>query len=377
MDSPERINSRAPAFSVVLSALVVAILAPFPRHQAVAQDAETEYVGSAALGLTLRQLGTTKRVLMIAAHPDDEQTQVLSTLALAHGADVAYLALTRGEGGQNGIGPELKDALGLLRSEELLAARRLDGARQFFTRAIDWGFSKNADEAFQMWPREELLRDVVAVVRHFRPDVIVSVFSGTPRDGHGQHQAAGIMATEAFAASAEPNRFPDQIEAGLRPHQATHLFRVARGIEDDVAATLVTGELDPLLGQSHFQVAMASRSRHRSQDMGQTLRAGPQSSTLVLADTRISDRPDAVFAGVDTTLFARARELSPPDGADGVSDLLTRYEATIDDARRAFNPLYPGIILPFLTEAAAMLDRVSELVSDQGEAGAELRFHLA
>src|SRR5690606_29292507 len=179
---------------------------------------ETEYEGAAALGLALRQLGTTKRVLMIAAHPDDEATQVLSALALGQGADVAYLSLTRGEGGQNGIGGELREGLGLLRSEELLAARRLDGARQYFTRAIDFGYSKSADEALTVWPREELLRDVVAVIRHFRPDVIVSVFTGTPRDGHGQHQAAGIMAREGFAAAGDPSRFPELRAEGLEPH---------------------------------------------------------------------------------------------------------------------------------------------------------------
>jgi LmbE family N-acetylglucosaminyl deacetylase len=157
---------------------------------------------------------------------------VLSALALGEGAAVAYLSLTRGEGGQNGIGAELREGLGLVRSEELLAARRLDGARQYFTRAIDYGFSKNAEEAFTQWPREELLRDVVAVVRDFRPDVIVSVFTGTPLDGHGQHQAAGIMATEAFEAAGDPSRFPDQVANGLQPHAPAHLYQVVRSIED-------------------------------------------------------------------------------------------------------------------------------------------------
>src|SRR5690606_22255376 len=117
-------------------------------------------------------------------------------LALGDGADVAYLSLTRGEGGQNLIGPELQEGLGLIRTGELLAARRLDGATQFFTRAYDYGFSKSADEAFTQWPRDSLLADVVHVIRHYRPDVVVSVFSGTPADGHGQHQAAGILARE-------------------------------------------------------------------------------------------------------------------------------------------------------------------------------------
>src|SRR5690606_26920364 len=111
----------------------------------------------------------------------------------------------------------------------LLAARRLDGARQYFTRAIDYGFSKTADEAFTQWPREELLRDVVAVVRDFRPDVIISVFTGTPSDGHGQHQAAGIMAREAFEAAVDPARFPDQVAVGLRPHAVSSLYQVVRG----------------------------------------------------------------------------------------------------------------------------------------------------
>ena len=129
-------------------------------------DRAGEYRGAAALGLQLRRLGTTKRVLMVGAHPDDEDTQLLARFALEEGAEVAYLTLTRGEGGQNGIGPELGEGLGLLRTEELLAARRVDGARQYFTRAYDFGFSKSAEETFRHWPREEVLRDVVTVIRH-------------------------------------------------------------------------------------------------------------------------------------------------------------------------------------------------------------------
>src|SRR5690554_2074456 len=188
-----------------LLTLVLGSVAPTTHAQ---RAVEMEYEGAAALGLALRQLGTSQRVLMVAAHPDDESTQILATFALGHGAEVAYLSLTRGEGGQNGIGPELQEPLGLIRSEELLAARRLDGARQYFTRAYDYGFSKNADEAFRHWPRDSLLADVVGVIRQFRPDIIVSVFSGTPSDGHGQHQAAGIMARLGFEAAADAGRFP-------------------------------------------------------------------------------------------------------------------------------------------------------------------------
>ena len=148
--------------------------------------------GVAALAGILEQLGANKRVLVIGAHPDDEDTQLLVLLSRGLGAQAAYLSLTRGEGGQNLIGPELGPGLGIIRTEELLAARDLDGARQYFTRAYDFGFSKSADESFRFWPRDSLLKDVVDVIRRFRPQIIVSVFSGTPADGHGQHQVAGL-----------------------------------------------------------------------------------------------------------------------------------------------------------------------------------------
>jgi LmbE family N-acetylglucosaminyl deacetylase len=358
---------------------LLALLAALLGAPAQAQLAETDYDGAAALGLVLRQLGTTKRVLMIAAHPDDETTQVLSSLALGQGAAVAYLSLTRGEGGQNGIGLEMQEGLGLLRSEELLAARRLDGAEQFFTRAIDWGFSKSAEEAFTHWPREELLRDVVAVVRHFRPDVIVSVFTGTPRDGHGQHQAAGIVAREAFDAAGDPARFADLSSAGLRPHAPAHLFQVLRSLEEAPTAQLATGTLDPLLGASYFQIAMASRSRHRSQDMGRPQTPGPQPIQLSRVETRGPDGPgQGLFAGVDTTLFAIEANTHPAGftAADRLGELLVAYEATADDARRTFNPLHPERTTYFLAELGRTLDRALPLAEARGETGRELRFHL-
>jgi LmbE family N-acetylglucosaminyl deacetylase len=382
---------------MVLAALLTvsgAVLPVETTAQSVpARVAVTEYQGSAALGLALRRLGTTKRVLMIAAHPDDEATQVLSSLALGEGADVAYLSLTRGEGGQNGIGAELHEGLGLLRTGELLSARRLDGARQYFTRVIDYGFSKNSDEAFTQWPHDELLGDVVAVIRDFRPDVILSVFTGTPADGHGQHQAAGILAREAFEAAADPTFYPEQIARGLPAHAVTHFWQVGRGpadgpslrLADGPVVSVMTGGLDPLMGQSHFQVAMASRSRHRSQDMGRALTPGPQATPLVLEDSRIDPGNDSrsltsLFSGVDTTFSARGVRLM--GGASGESgrlrDVLTRYQATIDDAKRVFNPLLPAQVVPFLTESARMLEEATRLVAERGEAASgDLAFQLA
>src|SRR5439155_1341445 len=161
---------------------------------AVGQFAPPGTGGVAVLAGALKQLGATKRVLMIGAHPDDEYSDLVALFARGMGAQVAYLSLSRGEGGQNLIGPEL----GIIRSEELLAARRIDGARQFFTRAYDFGYSKTLDEALHLWPRDSVLKDVLDVVRRFRPQIIVSVFSGTPRDGHGQHQVAGLLARQSF-----------------------------------------------------------------------------------------------------------------------------------------------------------------------------------
>ena len=185
---------------------------------AVAQLEPPSTGGMGALDQDLRRLGANKRVLMIAAHPDDEDTELLTLLVRGMGAEAGYLSLNRGEGGQNLIGDELGETLGLLRTEELLAARRLDGARQFFTRAYDFGFSKSLEDTWAHWPRDSVLKDVVRIVRRFRPQVVVSIFSGTPRDGHGQHQAAGWAAQEAFSIAGDSARFPELLrEEGLPP----------------------------------------------------------------------------------------------------------------------------------------------------------------
>ena len=192
-----------------------------PQTRAHAQDR-----GAAALGSALQGLGVNTRVLIIGAHPDDEDTQVIAWLSRGRHVETAYLSLTRGDGGQNVIGNELGEALGVIRTEELLAARRIDGGRQFFTRAYDYGFSKNAEEAFTQWPHDSLLLDVMTVVRAFKPHVIISVFTGTPRDGHGQHQAAGILAREAYDLSADTVRFPRAATAG---HGAWTVSKFYRG----------------------------------------------------------------------------------------------------------------------------------------------------
>lgn len=344
--------------------------APGPAH---AQEGAGEYRGATALGLQLRRLGTTKRVLMVGAHPDDEDTQLLAHFALAEGADVAYLSLTRGEGGQNGIGPELGEGLGLLRTEELLAARRIDGARQFFTRAYDFGFSKSAEETFRHWPREEVLGDVVRVVRHYRPDVIINVFSGTPADGHGQHQVSAILALEAFQAAADPARFPGT----GRPWQTAKLYESRRGATEGATVRVPVGHLDPLLGRSPFQVAVLSRGRHRSQDMGGAESSGPRWGTLRLTLPREGGEEPSIWTGLDTLLATGAPAESPAARA------LARYQQQVQEVRARFNPLDPRGSAAGLLEAMRTLDAVrsalprtngvAELDADMADEADQLR----
>jgi len=183
---------------VVVSALLVALLIP------VHMRAQRDLSGSARIQQSLDRLTVVGSMLMIAAHPDDENTALLAYMARGRHVRTGYLSLTRGEGGQNFIGPEQGESLGVIRTQELLAARKIDGAEQFFSRAIDFGFSKTADEALAKWGHDAILSDVVWTIRRFRPDVIVLRFSGTPRDGHGQHQASALLGKEAYEAAADP-----------------------------------------------------------------------------------------------------------------------------------------------------------------------------
>ncbi len=180
--------------------------------------------GAAGLTQILQRLTTTASVLHVGAHPDDEDSAFLARAARGDHARVAYLALNRGEGGQNIIGPELFDALGVIRTEELLQARRLDGAQQFFTRAFDFGFSKTRSETAALWNEQAVLEDMVRVIRTFRPLVVYSRFSGTPADGHGHHQEAGYLTPVAFKAAADPSAFPELAKDGMRVWQARKLY---------------------------------------------------------------------------------------------------------------------------------------------------------
>jgi LmbE family N-acetylglucosaminyl deacetylase len=164
---------------------------------------------AAEIQLSLKKLRVLASVLYVAAHPDDENTRLIAYFGKGRLADAGYLAMTRGDGGQNLIGPEIGDLLGLIRSQELLAARRIDGGRQFFTRAIDFGFSKSPEETLRFWDHDQVLSDVVRVFRQFQPDVVITRFPLNDTDTHGHHTASARLAKEAFEAAGDPDRFPE------------------------------------------------------------------------------------------------------------------------------------------------------------------------
>jgi len=256
------------------------------------------------------------RVLWIAAHPDDEDTNLISWLARGRNVETAYLSLTRGDGGQNLIGNELGEALGVIRTEELLAARRIDGAHQYFGRAYDFGFSKTADETRKHWPQDSLLQDAITVIRAFRPHIVATTFSGTPRDGHGQHQISAIVARDAYNLAADTVRFP--VSRFGRPWMPLKFYRLARFSPQDRTLSINVGEYNPYLGVSYQEIAADSRSQHKSQGFGALIRKGVVWDYLTREDSRVPAPPakeeTSIFAGIDTVGKAIVRDgrTNPP-----------------------------------------------------------------
>ena len=242
------------------------------------------------------------RVLWIAAHPDDEDTNLIAWLARGRNVNTAYMSLTRGDGGQNLIGNELGEALGVIRTEELLAARRIDGAHQFFGRGYDFGFSKTADETRKHWPQDSLLHDVITVMRAFQPQIVITTFSGTPRDGHGQHQISAIVARDAYNLAGDTTRFPVR-EYG-EPWRPLKFYRLARFSPQDRTLSVNVGEYNPYLGLSYQEIAADSRSQHKSQGEGTLRRKGVVWDYLMREDSRVPAPPakeeQSIFAGLDT-----------------------------------------------------------------------------
>ncbi len=217
----------------------------------------------------LLKLRTTASVMHVTAHPDDEHGGVLAKLSRGDGARLALLTLNRGESGDNAIGPQLFDALGLIRTEELLIADRHYGVdEQYFTTVVDYGFSKRLEEALDKWGRETVLRDVVRIIRMSRPTIILSRFQGNERDGHGNHQTAGLMAVEGFRAAGDPNRYPEQIAEGLRPWQPKKVYIGGVRENENWSVRIDSGVYDPRLGDSYDNVARYGLSFQRSQVSG-------------------------------------------------------------------------------------------------------------
>ena len=315
-----------------LAALSLFVTLTAPRLQ-------SQERGEAALGEDIAGMGTTTRVLMIGAHPDDEDTQLIAYLAKGKHIETAYLSLTRGDGGQNLIGNELGEVLGMIRTEELLAARRIDGGRQYFARAFDFGFTKTLDEALQRWPKDSLLKDAVAIVRTFRPQVIIAVFTGTPADGHGQHQYSGVIAREVFDAAADSVRFPPSAVGGLKPWAPAKFYRLRRNAQNATLAFNV-GEYSPLLGHSYSEIATVSRSQHSSQGQGALPQRGQRLSGVALEASRVSapGAPEkSLFDNIDTS-WTRFNKLSLPDSARLALASLATLEAQVRDAQNLAEP---------------------------------------
>lgn len=357
---------------LLLGALLLASLAPLP--------AQRSFSGSAEIEQSLHKLNELGTILHIAAHPDDERTAVLAYFARGRHMRTAYLSLTRGEGGQNLIGSEQGAQLGIIRTQELLAARQIDGAEQFFTRAIDFGFTRTAEETLQKWGHDRILSDVVWVIRRYRPDVILLGFSGTPRDGHGQHQTSAMLGKEAFTAAADPKMFPEQLKY-VQVWQTKRLVQAAgfgggsgaggRGGRGgatpgqpaapppaappppDFFETLPgpvadTGSFNPILGYSYEELAVLSRSMHHSQGTGAMRRPGAGRATFSV--TGGAPAAKDLFDGIDTTW-------NRLPGGSAVQEIF-------DEAIRNYEPAHPEKAIPALVKArplvAAMTDPLAK-----------------
>ncbi len=311
--------------------------------------------GAAGLGHLLQRLQTTASAMHTAAHPDDEDSALIARLARGDHARIAYLSLNRGEGGQNIIGQELFEPLGIIRTEELLQARRLDGGTQLFTRVMDYGFSKTRDEAAQKWGERLTLGDMVRAIRLYRPLVIISRFTGTPADGHGHHQLAGHLTPLAFRAAADPREFPEQLAAGLHTWQARKLY-VGQGFRQSAANAptlqVDTGTLDPLTGRTFYEIAAEGRSQHKSQEMGSLELRGAQTSGVRLLQDLTgraeTSRDAGIFDGIDTSITGIARLTGVRDNL--ISGELEAIQQAAARALADYNALAPQRIIPHLAD---------------------------
>ena len=300
----------------------------------------------------LQKLNFLGSALYIAAHPDDENTRLISYLSNAVHARTAYLSMTRGDGGQNLIGPELRELLGVLRTQELLAARRVDGGQQFFTRAVDFGYSKHPDETLRIWDKDLVLSDVVRIIRQFRPDVIINRFDHrTPGSTHGHHTSSAILSTEAFSLASDPKAYPDQLGT-LEAWQPKRLFhntswwsygspeRFYKEVDITTLTTVDVGVYYPERGLSNNEIASLASSQHRCQGFGRPMARGSEQEFLELIEgSQVT--ADNLFEGIDTS-WKRL-----PGGA-AIGTILERVASN-------FNFSDPSVHLPDLLKAYSLL----------------------
>ncbi len=351
----------------LVAILVVALCLSLSSPPASAQVRAEYDRGAGELARLLRRLQTTASVLHTGAHPDDEDSALIAYQARAEHARTAYLSLTRGSGGQNIIGPELADLLGVIRTEELLQARRFDGAGQYFTRAVDFGFSKQREEGQRIWDEPVLLGDMVRTIRQFRPDVVVSRWNGTPTDGHGHHQFAGYLTPLAVEAAADPNRYPEQLADGLSPWKVKKVYVGERRSIDSLSRELLaidTGQLDPVAGRSYFQIGMRGRSQQKTQQMGSLELHGSQESLLRRTAPTIDalGAEESVFDGIDTSIAAIAA--FEPSPSDDFVARLDELEVLASAALDAYDPFAPAALIEPL--AAGL--RAAKVALDLAEA---------
>ncbi len=302
------------------------------------------------LQLALKKMNTLGSVLYLAAHPDDENTALLALLANGRMLRTAYLSLTRGDGGQNLIGPEQRELMGLIRTQELLQARRTDGGEQFFTRANDFGFSKDAAESFEIWGKEDVLADAVWIIRNYRPDIIVTRFPPTRDAGHGHHEASALIAIEAFKAAADPAKFPEQLQY-VQVWQAKRLFWNSYSRRNGNFSNLPPdegqfipielGTYNPLLGKSHLVIAAESRSMHKSQGFGAAKPRGERMDNLQFLEGE--PMKEDIFEGIDLT-WGRVK------GGKEIGTLLQK-------AYQNFKAEDPTTILPDLLKALEKINQ--------------------
>jgi len=341
--------------------------------------------GVAGLKLMLRRLQTTARLMQTTAHPDDEDGGMLTLEARGRGVSTLLMTLNRGEGGQNKLGSNLFDALGVLRTLELLASDRYYGVEQRFSRVADFGYSKTAEETFQKWQGHDIaLGDMVRVIRTFRPDVLVARFSGTDRDGHGHHQASAILTKEAFRAAADPKRFPEQIAEGLAPWQPKKLyignvcgFGAMTCDAANYTVRLNTGVVDPVLGASYIQFALQGLRHQQSQGAANwTVEPGDRFTFYRLVDSVVESPKDkdgheqSFFDGIDTTLSALAARLGGEEKK--VPWLRGELESIAAEVKHAADKdeSDPNSAADPLSQALQDLDSVTARLSESGVADA-------